>query len=82
VAQRKTLTEAQLDLLQWIADSPPEVGPTGNSERVSAAALRRRGLIDLPIRRGTPSGRAWLYRVIPCVEPTRTLGVQCLSGDD
>jgi hypothetical protein len=45
VAQRKTLTEQQIALLRWIAAGCPDGEIEGDSYRVSAAALRRRGLV-------------------------------------
>jgi hypothetical protein len=50
MAQRKTLTEKQVELLRWIAGGCPEDEVEGDSYRISAAALRNRGLI-------TTSGR-------------------------
>lgn len=45
MAQRKTLTEQQVDLLRWVADGCPDGEMEGDSYRVSVAALRRRGLV-------------------------------------
>ncbi|HEV8176378.1 MAG TPA: hypothetical protein VGP44_01695, partial [Gemmatimonadales bacterium] len=46
MAHRPTLTQAQLDLLGWIADGCPEGVVEGESYRISAVALlRRRGLV-------------------------------------
>jgi len=45
MAQRKTLTQAQIDLLQWVADGCPGGVFEGFDHHVSAAALRRRGLL-------------------------------------
>lgn len=50
VAQRKTLTEQQAGILRWISEGCPDGIMEGDSHRVSAAALRRRGLV-------TTSGR-------------------------
>jgi hypothetical protein len=47
MAQRKTLTQAQLDLLQWVADGCPGGVFEGFNHHVSAAALRRRGLLRI-----------------------------------
>lgn len=46
MAQRKTLTEAQLDILRWINDGCPDgvMPPDDYAHRISAAALSRRGL--------------------------------------
>jgi hypothetical protein len=71
VAQRKTLTEAQLDLLQRIADGPPEKGVMGNSERVSAAALWRRGLVTTFGR----AGGTWREVEHDCPSKARDSGV-------
>lgn len=54
MAQRKSLTQAQLDLLEWIADGCPDGVMEGFDHRVSAAALRRRGLV-----RTTGRGATW-----------------------
>ena len=54
MAHRKTLTQAQLDLLDWIDEGCPEGVMEGESHRISAAALRRRGLVQVSGR-----GRSW-----------------------
>jgi hypothetical protein len=54
MAHRKTLTAAQLELLRWIADGCPDGVMEGTSHRISAAALRSRGLVKISGR-----GRAW-----------------------
>lgn len=56
VAQRKTLTQRQVDVLRWICDGCPDGVMTGEaySERITAGALRNRGLV---ITRG--SGASW-----------------------
>lgn len=45
MAQRKTLTEQQIGILRWISEGCPDGVMEGDSHRVSAAALRRRGLV-------------------------------------
>lgn len=68
MAQRKTLTEAQLALLKWIGDGcPAGVMPDDDlSYRISAAALRRRGLATISGRGDsweaslTADGRAYI----------------------
>ena len=50
MAQRKTLTEQQVTILRWVSEGCPDGVMEGDSYRVSAAALRRRGLV-------TTSGR-------------------------
>jgi hypothetical protein len=45
MAQRKTLTEKQVLLLRWIADGCPAGVMTDEYYRISAAALRNRGLV-------------------------------------
>jgi hypothetical protein len=45
MAQRRTLTEAQVDLLRWVAQGCPPGVYEDQFHRISAAALRRRGLI-------------------------------------
>jgi hypothetical protein len=50
VAHRKNLNEKQLEVLRWIADGSPQGVMDGDSHRISAAALRNRGLV-------TTSGR-------------------------
>ena len=48
VAQRKTLTENQVTVLRWIADGCPDgIMPDGYHHRISAAALRSRGLVTI-----------------------------------
>jgi hypothetical protein len=59
VAQRKTLNENQVAVLRWIADGcPAGVMDDDLSHRISAAALRNRGLV-------TTSGRGptWVARI-------------------
>jgi hypothetical protein len=55
VAQRKTLTEKQVELLRWVADGCSDGVFEDNLHRISAAALRSRGLI-------TVSGRGPTWR--------------------
>jgi hypothetical protein len=48
MAQRKTLTNDQVAVLRWIADGCPDgVMPNGYHHRISAAALRSRGLVTI-----------------------------------
>lgn len=54
MAQRKTLNEAQIRLLRWVADGCPADVEIGEFFRISAAALRNRGLIDT-----TGKGARW-----------------------
>lgn len=69
MAQRKTLTEAQIALLRWISDGCPEGVMEGDFYRISAAALHRRGLVNVSGRRAewkakiTSAGRAYLEQV-------------------
>jgi hypothetical protein len=58
VAHRRTLNERQLEVLRWIADGSPRGGMDGDSHRISAAALRRRGLVTISGR-----GPTWLATV-------------------
>jgi len=44
MAQRKTLNEVQVAVLRWISDGRPDNGVDGISARISAGALRNRGL--------------------------------------
>jgi hypothetical protein len=50
VAHRKNLNEKQFEVLRWIADGSPRGVMDSDSHRISAAALRNRGLV-------TTSGR-------------------------
>ncbi len=52
--QHYTLNAIQVKVLQWIADGCPENVMVGSAHRVSAAALRSRGLIRIKER-----GRTW-----------------------
>lgn len=45
VAQRKTLTLAQIEVLRWVGDGCPEDGTDGVGRRISVAALRKRALV-------------------------------------
>jgi hypothetical protein len=69
VAQRKTLTEQQVGILRWISEGCRDGVMEGDSHRVSAAALRRRGLVRTSGRGPTWSasvtdaGREYLKQV-------------------
>jgi hypothetical protein len=69
LAQRKTLTERQVGILRWIADGCPDGLMEGDSHRISAAALRNRGLVTTSGRgptwtaKVTEAGRDYLARV-------------------
>lgn len=54
MAQRTALTEQQVEILQWISQGCPEGVMTDISHRISAAALRRRGLVKV-----TGKGPTW-----------------------
>ncbi len=45
MAQRKTLNEVQVGVLRWISDGCPDNGVDDISARISAGALRNRGLV-------------------------------------
>lgn len=45
MAQRKTLTQRQIDVLRWIGDGCPDGVEEGYAERITAGALRNRGLV-------------------------------------
>lgn len=66
MAQRKTLSQAQLDLLQWVDEGCPGGVYEGFDHRISAAALRRRGLVQTSGHGGkwevriTAAGREYL----------------------
>lgn len=69
VAQRKTLTEQQVDLLRWISEGCPDEVMEDYFHRISAAALRRRGLVTTAGRgptwsaKLTEAGREYLSKV-------------------
>lgn len=69
VAQQPTLSEQQVSILRWIASGCPDGAIDGDSHRISAAALRRRGLVTTSGRgptwtaQITPAGRDYLARV-------------------
>lgn len=46
-AQRKTLNEKQVDLLQWVRDGCPKGVYNDEHHRISAAALNRRGFLSV-----------------------------------
>jgi hypothetical protein len=58
MGQRKTLTEKQIVLLRWIADGCSAGGVEGEHYRISAAALRSRGLVTT-----TGRGPTWTAKV-------------------
>ena len=60
MAQRKTLTEKQVELLRWIADGCPDGVMNGDSYRISAAALRNRNLVLINGR-----GPTWTAKITP-----------------
>jgi hypothetical protein len=61
MAQRKTLSEVQVTVLRWISDSCPD-GAVADavSARISAAALRNRGLV-----RTSGHGTQWRATITP-----------------
>jgi hypothetical protein len=69
MAQRKTLTEKQVRLLRWIADGCREDTAGDDYYRISAAALRNRGLVKTSGRgptwtaTTTDAGREYLAKV-------------------
>lgn len=69
MAQRKTLTVAQVELLRWIDDGCPDGVYEGVHHRISVAALQRRGLVEVTGRGPswsaaiTGDGRAYLDKV-------------------
>jgi hypothetical protein len=69
MAQRKTLTEAQVAVLRWISDGCPDGVMQDHLHRISAAALRNRGLVETRGRGPTwtatvtPAGTAYLAKV-------------------
>lgn len=68
MGHRKTLNEKQLAILRWIADGCPEGVMKDYSHRISAAALRARGLVRVSGRGATwtatvtAAGREYLER--------------------
>ena len=62
------LTEQQREILKWIGDGCPADVMTDAFHRISAAALRRRGLVTITGRgptwaaRLTEAGREWITR--------------------
>lgn len=69
MAQRTTLTKRQIDVLRWIADGCPDGVMADDTHKISAAALRNRGLITTSGRGSswtaatTPTGREYLKDV-------------------
>lgn len=63
MAHRKTLTQVQLDLLEWIADGCPDGVIEGTHHRISAAALQRRGYVKVRGR-----GPTWEAQITPAGE--------------
>lgn len=61
MAQRKTLTEGQVAVLRWIGDGCPEGAMADEiSARISAGALRNRGLV-----RTSGRGATWKAKITP-----------------
>ena len=75
MAQRKTLTKRQVSQLRWIADGCPEGVMEDDFYRISAAALRNRGLVRVTGRGSSwraqllPEGRSYLERVESAAPP-------------
>lgn len=69
MAQRKTLNEVQVSVLRWISDGCSDNEVDGISTRISAGALRNRGLVRTsgcgPTWKATitPSGKEYLQQV-------------------
>lgn len=69
MAQRKTLTVDQIELLRWVEEGCPEGVYDGVYHRISVAALRNRGLVQVHGRGAswsatiTTEGREYLARV-------------------
>ena len=69
MAHRKTLNERQVNVLRWIADGCRDDVLDGDTYRISAAALRNRGLVMTSGRgptwtaRITKAGRSYLEQV-------------------
>ena len=69
MAHRKTLNERQVNVLRWIADGCRDDVLDGDTHRISAAALRNRGLVKTSGRgptwtaRITEAGRSYLEQV-------------------
>lgn len=76
VAQRKTLTLAQIEILRWVRDGCPGEERDDNGRRVSVAALRNRRLVTTkgsgPTWRAaiTADGKAYLEQVDSDEPPT------------
>ena len=60
MAHRNTLNEVQVAVLRWISDGCPDNGVDGISARISAGALRNRGLV-----RTTGRGPTWTATITP-----------------
>src|SRR6185312_8056041 len=58
MAQRKTLTEQQVAILRWIGDGSPAGVMEGTFHRISAGALRNRGLVKTSGR-----GQTWSAKI-------------------
>ena len=75
MAQRKTLTAAQVGVLRWIGDGCPDGVMKDDFHRISAAALQRRELVEVSDRRAdwaatiSPAGRAYLEKVDGAAPP-------------
>jgi hypothetical protein len=73
VAQRKTLNEEQVAILRWISEGCPDGVMADDYHRISAAALRRRGLV-------TTSGRGPSWSAVVTDEGRRYL--EEVDGED
>jgi len=58
VAQRKTLTEKQVEILRWIANGCPHSVMQDDFHRISAAALRNRGFVQT-----SGHGASWTAKI-------------------
>ena len=75
MAQRKTLNERQVTVLRWIAEGCPSGVMDDEFHRISAAALRSRGLVAISGRgptwkaRITLDGRGYLLEQVDGSDP-------------
>jgi hypothetical protein len=86
MAQRKTLTERQIDVLRWLADGCPPNVMQDDFVRISVGALRNRGLATTSGRGATwsaeitPAGRAYLDQVAGPNPPVPRPGNQSVTA--
>lgn len=85
MAHRDTINETQVDVLRWVADGSEAGVYGGRGHRITAAALTRRGLVEVEGRGAswaakiTTAGRLYLDRVDSSAPPIARQGKESVT---